>query len=41
MEGVIATTSIIRMVESEVVDILPRMFFVGMHKDLMSEQHLL
>ena len=37
----IASTSITRMVGSETVDILPRAFFVGTHKDRVSDQHLL
>ena len=36
----IASTSITRMVGSETVDILPRAFFVGTHKDRVSDQHL-
>ena len=37
----IASTSITRMVGSETIDILPRAFFVGTHKDRVSDQHLL
>lgn len=37
----IASTSIVRMVGSERVDIVPSVFFIGTHKDLVSEQHLL
>ena len=37
----IASTSITRMVGGKTVDILPRAFFVGTHKDRVSDQHLL
>ena len=37
----IASTSIVRMVDGERVDILPSVFFVGTHGDLVSDQHLL
>ena len=36
----IASTSIVRMVDGERVDILPSVFFVGTHKDLVSDEQL-
>ena len=36
----IASTSIVRMVDGERVDILPSIFFVGTHKDLVSDERL-
>jgi len=36
----IASTSITRMVGGKRVDIMPRAFFVGTHKDRVSDQHL-
>jgi len=37
----IASTSIVRKVGSETVNIVPSVFFVGTHKDLVSDKHLL
>ena len=36
----IASTSIVRIVDGERVDILPSVFFVGTHKDLVSDEQL-
>ena len=36
----IASTSIVRMVGSETVNILPSVFFIGTHKDLVSDERL-
>ena len=36
----IASTSIVQMVDGERVDILPSVFFVGTHKDLVSDEQL-
>ena len=36
----IASTSIVRMVDGERVDIVPSVFFVGTHKDLVSDEQL-
>jgi len=37
----IASTSIVRRVGTETVNIVPSVFFVGTHKDLVSDEHLL
>ena len=36
----IASTSLVRMVGSETVNILPSVFFIGTHKDLVSDERL-
>ena len=36
----IASTSLVRMVDGERVDILPSVFFIGTHKDLVSDEQL-
>jgi len=37
----IASTSIVRRVGNKTVNIVPSVFFVGTHKDLVSDEHLL